>query len=168
MKIVILQNRDYRGQFPVPVIGRSGYKYGSAQPVAGKRLLEFRMPFSDWQEACWDIALGGRRAGYTFFVADIVDADAPVSEPEPEPTPAPVEEPPAPEPVSPLETLPEPEGQSSPPQSSDERRAELEAMTPKALKGLAKVLGADPGTSATTPAYIDAILAKEFPNPDIP
>jgi hypothetical protein len=199
-KIVILHNRDYRGVHSVPVIGRSGKKYGSAHLVQGRKLVEHRMAFEDWQKSCWDIAQGGRRAGYTFYVADIInDGDSPALEPKPiiselkaetaEVQPDPFDgipdfsdpltvildsgatgtslmpevnenaDPPPTEPY-PEPALP-PSGEPS--GAKEARTGELEGLSFRSLRSIAKSSGLDTESLNKSAQLIEAILSIEFP-----
>lgn len=173
-KIVILHNRDYRGVHSVPVIGRSGKKYGSAHLVQGRKLVEHRMPFEDWQKNCWDIAQGGRRAGYTFYVADIIDDGKPAIEPEPliselkaevaevQPEPNPFADlPPPTEPYPEQEpALPD---RGEPCGAKEARTGELEGLSFRALRSIAKSSGLDVTDLNKSAQLIEAILSIEFP-----
>ncbi|TSA40720.1 MAG: hypothetical protein D4R57_01510 [Verrucomicrobiales bacterium] len=118
------------------------------------------MAFEDWQKACWDIAQGGRRAGYTFYVADIIDAgESPAIEPEPL-----ISEPVAEEAQvqpDPFTNLPSEPSQGTP--SKESRTAELAGLSFRALRSIAKSCGLDTTDLNKSAQLVEAIISIEFP-----
>lgn len=174
-RTVILHNRDFRGIHSIPVVGRSGKKYGAGHMLPQTRIIEFKMSFEEWQKNCWDIAQGGRRAGYTFYVADIIeDGTTPVLEPEPiiselkaetaevQPEPNPFDalppEEPYPEQAEPA--LPQP---GEPCVEKEARTEELEGLSFRALRSIGKSSGLDVTNLNKSAQLIEAILSIEFP-----
>ena len=143
------------------------------------RIIEFRMSKEDWDKYCWDIAQGGRRAGYTFYVADIIDdGTSPAIEPEPQisepeaelPTVQPEEDPfsslPIPsdgELATPTEPEPALPPSGEPCGSKEARTEELKGLSFRALRSIAKSSGLDVTNLNKSAQLIETILSIEFP-----